>query len=1765
MDISHSLPTYVKSISFSFLSAKDIRDISVKQITNAQLLDNLNMPTIGGLYDPALGPSDRADICATCQLSSYQCPGHFGHIELPVPVYHPLFMNQAYGLLRSICMYCHKFKMPEIVLKKYIARLRLLDHGLLKESQYIASMVPHARPVTARDTKEEAEGEDSIAVETVEAFCERIDKQVEGFIRGELSIDEGIAEGSSKAKEITSQQQSMGRDSYKDGLVYAERKAVLHEFGRKAYAKCTHCQAQTFTYRKEGTVKIIEYDLSRKHKDQNRALGRIRPDILTIHRKRSSRPRKKQRTTQADDEDSGVGSSEESEGEGEDLMDVDGMAGSADEESEDDSDVGMHENNTGIARGVNGAIKGTRGRDERILPVEEVRAHIREVFKNEPVITGLLYGRHGANVWENGRPGSALKTVPASADIFFMDVLPVPPTRFRPASKMGDSFFENPQNTLLSNVLTTGQSIVTLNNRLREYTNAEKEDIEEDMVKIAVQERTRVFTQLLEAVFQIQHDVNSFMDSSKNPTPMRGGLLPPAGVKQTLEKKEGLFRKHMMGKRVNFAARSVISPDINIETNEIGVPPVFARKLTFPEPVTPHNVHVLRQLVIAGAHSYPGATMVQNEDGTQISLERKTIEERTAIANQLMTPQEGSASSSASKGMSTLTPAINKKVLRHLRDGDILLLNRQPTLHKPSMMAHRARILHGEKTIRMHYANCNSYNADFDGDEMNIHFPQNEVAQAEARMIANTDNQYLGPTSGSPLRGLIQDHVVAAVHLCNKATYLTREQYHQLIYGALRTEDNYTGQGRIHTLPPAMWKPVPRWTGKQVISTIMLNITPPNFQGLNLLSKNKIVDDLWQRGNKDKNMSEEQVEFMDGDLIRGVLDKSQFGASAYGLVHSVFELYGPESAGRLLGILSRLFTKYLQSIAFTCRMDDLILTAEGERIRKSILEAAAGDGATAAMEFVGLPKGSKISDPDTARNLNIRLEEILRDDDMMAGLDGAMQAAFNKTTSKINNDVIPSHLVKPFPDNNMQTMTISGAKGSKVNATQISTLLGQQALEGRRVPTMVSGKTLPSFKAFDTSARAGGYVANRFLTGIRPQEYYFHCMAGREGLIDTAVKTSRSGYLQRCLIKHLEGVRVHYDHTVRDSDQSVLQFYYGEDSLDVVKQKHLYQFEFCARNIDSLANRYKPKEIAGKMDEKEAYSHMKKALKKPYKYSPTMSIYSPSRYLGSMSEKYSAKVDDYLGQNPHELFQPKKDSEEELPHGKRMEQLVNTASFRQLARMRFVRSLVDPGEAVGLLASEGIGEPSTQMTLNTFHLAGHGAANVTLGIPRLREIVMTAAQKPKTPTMKLPLLESVTDEQIDKFLKNTSRLSLSQVVDKVTVTERLAGKTIEQVDRRRTYTVLVEFYPAEEYQEEYNVTAKQIMESLPSSFAVHLQKEITKEFKNTAKALANDFNSVGKGRAVREAANQVNETDERAGRDEELDDDGDAYEMKRKQQSEQVTSYESDEEDNDADMDEEDVLEARIEEDDEAEDGEESQEKADALAKAEADAYAEDVGEYFKSASKFATKFEFDHRTGKSFAFDLEFTGTSQKLLLVDVIERCCRKAVIHEVPNIGRCMKVFNDKGQFTREIITEGSNLPAIWRAAESLIDITRIDSNDIYAILETYGVEAARAAIIKEMSGVFGVYGIAVDYRHLTIVADYMTQEGAYKPFNRTGIATKSSPLLKASFETTAAFLSDATLHGDFDDLRSPSANIVIGAPSKSGTGVFDLRTEIIVSEA
>lgn len=1708
MNIAHPIPSTVAGISFSFLTTQDIRRISVKQIVNPVLLDDLNRPNIGGLYDPALGPSDQKDICATCRLNYFTCPGHFGHIKLPAPVYHPLFMVHMYDLLRGTCMFCHRFKMSRVKLCKYVAKLRLLERGLLNAAKDVDDLQLKTHKAQ-KDKEEDIDMEDA---ETEVQFMQRVNLYVAvHFARAPANK----------------------RDNYKDILVYQARKEIINEFLKATVLKkCLNkdCGAPAYTFRKEGYTKIIEYDLSTKMKIR---CIRKRPDVLRMEKDESFS--ESQTSCLADDMD--VDSSESEEGEGEDL-DVDG-------EQEEPRSTPAE---AALPKSASGKVKTKRGRNERVIAPEECRAHLRLLFRNERIACSLVYGRHGPYAQLSKDQLSH-----ASADMFFVEVMPVTPTRFRPPAKMADTLFEHPQNELLSKVLTTSYRMRDINLGLRSLLQTK--DGQDDV------ERKKLISSLLDCLVQLQINVNSYIDSSKNPAPVRQGKLPPAGVKQGLEKKAGLFRKHMMGKRVNYAARSVISPDVNIEPNEIGVPPVFARKLTFPEPVTPANFHELRLLVIAGPNNYPGASMVEYEDSRRQYLDKLTVEQRTAIANQLLTPQDGSQGPYKRTGLSTSTPSVNKKVYRHLRDGDMLILNRQPTLHKPSMMTHKARVLQGEKTIRMHYANCNSYNADFDGDEMNIHFPQNQVARAEAMMIANTDNQYLVPTSGNPLRGLIQDHVVAGVWMTCQDTFFSREDYFQLLYGALRPEED---SSLLVTLPPTIWKPRPLWTGKQIISTILKNIIPEHVDGLNLNAKTKIPGNLWGGDSK-----EDKVIIMDGELLCGVLDKAAFGASEYGLVHSVYELYGAGIAGKLLGILSRLFTKFLQHRAFTCRMDDLVLTPDGDRQRKELFLAAQNLGTEAAIEnFPSLSGKPKEEIPVALTTL---LQDVLRDDNKMAGLDMTVKSKLSKLTSSVSDACIPHELLRKFPFNHMQAMTVSGAKGSAVNARQISCLLGQQELEGRRVPVMVSGKTLPSFRPFETKAVAGGYIASRFLTGIRPQEFYFHCMAGREGLIDTAVKTSRSGYLQRCLIKHLEGIRVHYDNTVRSSDESVLQFYYGGDALDVTKQKHLFQFDFIAQNEISFLQQLRPRLLEGVVDDTAAVKHMKKVLKKSAdqpgggarskrdKYDTTLSLFNPNRFLGSTSERFAEAVDNYIKANPQDLLKTK-DSPE--PSFKSRRKQLNAHNFRLLMNVKYMRSLVEPGEAVGLLASQSVGEPSTQMTLNTFHFAGHGAANVTLGIPRLREIVMTASQKPKTPSMTMKIKQDIPSEDIEVFCKRASRVTLSQVVDEVKVKERLQ---VREESRRTQFTVEIKFFPKEEYEKEYDIEPSDILGTFAVKFPLRLKKELQNEMRKLDMDLRSQISELGKGKKVKESGGGEgeDEADEEVPRrkkaDEESDvEEGNADDEKRARQRKEQATYESDDEseEGEEEPDSKTAIEAGYAEGMEEEEEEEEEETKEPP---RGDDQVRKVVNLFCLNMQHATSFDFDDT---SCTFILEFPADMPKLLFVGIVERTCCATVIREIPGISECFQTKEEKNGGAPEIklATNGSNLKGMWEFAasssESILNDDEIYSNDIYAILKTYGVEMARAAILREMRAVFAVYSIQVDQRHLELIADYMTFEGGYKPFNRSGISTNSSPLLKASYETTAAFLSDATLYGDFDNLSTPSGSIVLGRPNRTGTGAFEV---------
>lgn len=1346
-----------------------------------------------------------------------------------------------------------------------------------------------------------------------------------------------------------------------------------------------------------------------------------------------------------------------------------------------------------------------------VLSVEVLNT-LRSLFDQEKAICTVLFQK---------RPNLKERV---SADMFFIENLVVPPTRFRLPSQLGDQIHTNPQNDLLAAILTTAIRVRDLNIRLNELKTQGGDTTE----------RKSVFTYFMNALVTIQNDVNAYLDSSKaGPS---AGLTPLPGVKQALEKKEGLFRKNMMGKRVNYAARSVISPDPNIETNEIGIPPVFAVGLTYPEPVTSFNFHEMRQAVINGPLVWPGAVSIKNEDGSMVNLDSMSLEQRTALANQLLTP-------------STANSVINKKVFRHIRNHDVVLMNRQPTLHKASMMGHKVRVLPGEKTLRLHYANTGAYNADFDGDEMNMHFPQNENARAEALMIANTDSQYLTPTSGKPLRGLIQDHISAGVLLTSKDSFFTREKYQQLVYGCLRPEDGHTTSGRILTVPPAIMKPQPLWTGKQVITTTLLNIKPLDRMGLNLKSKNKVKNEYWGQ-----HSTENDVIFRNGELICGILDKSQYGASDYGLVHSIHEIYGPHSAGSFLSVLGRLFTRYVTSIGLTCGMDDLHLTPEGDQWRRDILNTAAEVGRKAAAEVTNMSLDTSETDPEFQR----RLEEILRDDNKLAILDAITQSKVNVVASSVVSKCIPDGTEKRFPLNAMQSMALSGAKGSNVNVSQIMCLLGQQALEGRRVPVMVSGKTLPSFKPFDTQARAGGYISGRFFSGIKPQEYYFHCMAGREGLIDTAVKTSRSGYLQRCLIKQLEGVQVNYDNSVRDSDGSLIQFMYGGDAVDVIKESHLTKFQFCAENFESLLQKHQPGEQAVNLDIEAAISYSKKVKKynkkhadEPHylqsaKYDPVVSTYNPGRYIGSVSEVFEEKLENYI-QNNKSFFISKKDAKAGLPG-------VQEKTFRALMQLKYMQSIVDPGEAVGIIASESIGEPSTQMTLNTFHFAGHGAANVTLGIPRMREIIMTASANIKTPQMTLPILDDISDDQADIFCKSVAKIVLSELVDKVVVTENVGPSSDGTVTR--AYTIRLKFYTREEYESEYDISQAQLEDCITHRFIDLLTNSIKKEVKK------NNLTEQTVGKAIPVNVRNADVAFKiRTGEAESDGEDGDADDDKIKSASKQSVSYDA------PDAEELEVMEkAQHTSDEEDSDSENSNSDSDSDSDSDEDdtpgngsndAKAREQGMFTKY--KNCTMFKFDDVDGESCEIRLEYPSSIKKILMVNLIEDICRKVVVRQIPGIGRCLRPAPEQNGGNRILTAEGVNFRAMWEE-DAFLGLDNITSNDISAVLRTYGVEAARNTIVREINNVFKTYAISVNMRHLDLIADMMTREGTYLPFNRQGVDSGTSPFMKMSFETTCQFLTKAVMEADVDTLDNPSARIVVGKISKTGTGSFDVLTPI-----
>ncbi|MHA1137817.1 MAG: DNA-directed RNA polymerase subunit A' [Candidatus Thorarchaeota archaeon] len=654
-----------------------------------------------------------------------------------------------------------------------------------------------------------------------------------------------------------------------------------------------------------------------------------------------------------------------------------------------------------------------------------------------------------------------------------LTVLSVPPVTVRPSITLESGVRSEDD---LSHKLI---DIIRINQRLRENLDAGAPQlIVEDLWEL------------------LQYHCTTYFDNGVSgipPARHRSGRALRT-LAQRLKGKEGRFRSNLSGKRVDFSARTVISPDPNISMNEVGVPEQIARILTIPQRVTDWNIKEMRDLVIRGPDRHPGCNYLIRTDGRRVDL--RFVKDRSIIAD-------------------TIEPGF--VVERHLANGDIVLFNRQPSLHRMSIMAHEVRVM-PYRTFRLSLYVCPPYNADFDGDEMNLHVPQSEESRAEARVLMRVQEQILSPRYGGPIIGALQDYISSAFLLTRKSNLLTKDQVNQLLA---------TADYELKLPPPAIKAPVELWTGKQIFSIFIP-------EGINISFKANICRKCTVCKREDCDY-DSYVVVRDGNLTFGVVDEKAFGAGEPdSLFHRIIKEKGPTKARIFLDSVGKLLVRLITDRGFSMGLNDVTLPrAASQRIKRILSDADAK-----VNQLIETYQRGEL-DPNPGQTLLETLEQRI-----MATLAEARDSA---------GAVAGEHLGL---ENTAVIMAQTGARGSRLNLSQMAAVVGQQAVRGERISRGYVGRTLPHFERGNLGARARGFVTSSYKSGLDPIEYWFHAAGGREGLVDTAVRTSTSGYMQRRLMTALQDLKVETDGTVRTAPGRIVQFRFGDDGVDPSKSDH---------------------------------------------------------------------------------------------------------------------------------------------------------------------------------------------------------------------------------------------------------------------------------------------------------------------------------------------------------------------------------------------------------------------------------------------------------------------------------------------------------------------------------------------------------------------------------------------------------------------------------
>ncbi|KIY03285.1 uncharacterized protein Z520_01752 [Fonsecaea multimorphosa CBS 102226] len=1184
------------------------------------------------------------------------------------------------------------------------------------------------------------------------------------------------------------------------------------------------------------------------------------------------------------------------------------------------------------------------------------------------------------------------------------------------------------------------------------------------------------------------------------------------GFVQRLKGKQGRFRGNLSGKRVDFSARTVISPDPNLRIDEVAVPILVAKNMTYPEVVNELNIEKLRQRVRNGPNVWPGANHVIKKEGFKNSLKYNS----QLTASHL---KEGDV------------------VERHLEDGDVVLFNRQPSLHKLSILSHFVKV-RPHRTFRLNECVCNPYNADFDGDEMNLHVPQTEEARTEAMLLMGVKHNIVTPKNGEPIISAIQDFITASFLLSSLDQFFDKKTFVTMCCGMLEPETKF------ELPPPAIIKPQTLWTGKQVFSVLMRPNKESNVR-VNLDAACRDHNQYHPGLHRDL-QDDSFLCVRNSEVLCGRMDKSTVGS---GKKNSIFYIlyrdFGPDAAAQGMNRLSKLCARWLGNQGFTVGISDVtppekLVKEKADMIAKVFDECGS---------FVRDSKAGKLK--------------------RKAGLDdaGTLEAEQIRVLSTVRTNIAGILTSQLSKNNTPMVMAVSGSKGSNINVAQMAALLGQQDIEGKRVADGFQDRTLPHFLKHERSPPSKGFVSNSFFSGLLPYEFLFHAVGGRVGLVDTAVKTAETGYMSRRLMKSLEDLSTNYDRTVRNSASNIVQFRFGDDDLDPVDMEASAKpvdFDRTYAHVEATTfdikdQGLKDTEIFSVMEE---ILSAKRGLLTRFGFNSVELRYDtdddklvdqnesnraflqsihdfvmakchafnearakkqqfalpPSGPASKGKRKAEAELDDVGEEGPAQkrrsgrkgaIPTTSKVSKKQkpvpiddrartrpAPSTKDRFELTSKLSkktlqaFVNLCLEKYERARVEPGHAVGAVGAQSIGEPGTQMTLKTFHFAGVAGMSLTAGVPRIKEII-NASKEISTPVITCRLerrrdlsipeglarivkgrieslfLADVTSYiEIHHFLDRPSCIDLQISLD--TITELGLDLTVEDIviaiqkhRQLKSAKLRIEFRG----KDELRISTESAIKSAKRGSAAKADEEGQSERLirlQTLRRILPNVHVLGHPQATRAVVM--------------AEDDPRSDEIKAMRRSMAVKT-------------------------------EQAHSTTDAEVKKEA------------TSGKLSSKIKLEEPTPS-----IPPHSVSQK----DTAPVQMHKVMV-EGYGLRYCMN-------------TEG-------------VDPYHTETNSVMETLQVLGIEAARSKIITEIQEV--TKGLSIDPRHMYLLADVMTYKGEVLGITRFGLAKmRDSVLQLASFEKTADHVFDAGAAGKVDRIEGVSESVIVGKTMGVGTGSVEV---------